>query len=108
MNCVSSYEKYALQCLIKRPKNKDLDSWKYEFIDAVRNNLVLADTSNILIKTLKMWFKNHCDSTKTASNLHIHRNTLRYRLNKIMEKTGLNIHSYEEKIILYLALCLIE
>ncbi|RDE30121.1 PucR family transcriptional regulator [Parageobacillus thermoglucosidasius] len=41
-----------------------------------------------LLKTLKRYIVNNCNSNLTAQDLNIHRNTLQYRLNKIKEITG--------------------
>ncbi|MGX1902576.1 CdaR family transcriptional regulator [Thermolongibacillus altinsuensis] len=41
-----------------------------------------------LLKTLKRYIANNCNSNLTAQDLNIHRNTLQYRLNKIKEVTG--------------------
>jgi len=46
----------------------------------------------------------HDDPAKTCQELHIHRNTLRYRLDKINELISLDINKLEDKIHLYLAL----
>ncbi len=38
-----------------------------------------------LFETLECYFKNNCDKLKTAKELYIHENTLRYRLHQIEE-----------------------
>ena len=42
--------------------------------------------------TLKCYLSNGNDSGLTAEKLHIHRNTLSYRLRKINEVSGLDFH----------------
>lgn len=57
-----------------------------------------------LIMTLRTLFANHFSLTKTASSLHVHINTLHYRLKKILEITNLNPRNIDDLFILYLAL----
>ncbi len=40
-----------------------------------------------LLKTLETYFDTDCDINETSARLHIHRNTLRYRLDKVEELT---------------------
>ena len=42
-------------------------------------------TEQLLFATLECYFKNNCDKLKTAEELYIHENTLRYRLHQIEE-----------------------
>lgn len=57
-----------------------------------------------LMKTLAMWFKHNNHPTSTAKALHIHRNTLDYRLQKIGELTGLDLADTDDWLLLYVAL----
>jgi len=43
--------------------------------------------------TLKIYITSICSTNKTTKSLHIHRNSLIYRLNKIKEITGLDLHN---------------
>lgn len=40
-------------------------------------------TEQLLFATLECYFKNNCDKLKTAEELYIHEDTLRYRLHQI-------------------------
>ena len=104
LNVVTTYKEQALLCLINQPTNTILEAWRPLFIHKIRHNIIELDKSNILLKTLKVWFENHCDHTKTAELLHIHRNTLRYRIDKVAQATALDIRHYDQKVMLYLAL----
>ncbi len=63
-----------------------------------------ADSKQVLLKTLSTFFAQNCDLAQTCESLHIHRNTLRYRLDKIQQETSLDINKLDDKIQLYLAL----
>ncbi len=43
------------------------------------------ESGNELYNTLKLFLRNHHNSNETAKVLNIHRNSLAYRLNKIIE-----------------------
>jgi carbohydrate diacid regulator len=59
-------------------------------------------------QTIKAWCDSGFNKVHTASSLHIHRNTLQYRLEKIEEITGVSIKDYRKMLYLYLGIGLIE
>lgn len=61
-----------------------------------------------LMNNLKIWFSENQSMQNTAQRLHIHKNTLSYRLQKIEQLTGLSVWSTHDVFLLYLALCLME
>jgi carbohydrate diacid regulator len=61
-----------------------------------------------LVETIKTLFDNNHSIKETSSQLHIHINTLHYRLKKIEELTGLNPKWSKDQVILYLALQFID
>lgn len=60
--------------------------------------------SGTLQKTLAAWFAHNNHPVLTAKALHIHRNTLDYRLQKVAELTGLNLADTDDRLLLYVAL----
>ena len=56
-----------------------------------------------LLHTLRTLFANDLSPKRTAEALHIHINTLHYRLKKIQDYTKLNVRHLEHIITLYLA-----
>ena len=80
------------------------DAWRSEQLALPIQKLMSSDTKNILIKTLRAFFNHNCDSAQTCNSLHIHRNTLRYRLDKIQQETSLNINKINDRTYLYLAI----
>lgn len=57
-----------------------------------------------LLKTLEAFFTNLGNLTRTAEALHVHRNTLLYRLDRIAEISGLNLENAEDRLALWIAL----
>ncbi|OLQ92789.1 XRE family transcriptional regulator [Vibrio ponticus] len=80
------------------------ESWKADQLREPFDLLVQNDSKGTLEKTLKAYFAQNCDAYQTCQILHIHRNTLRYRLERIEEITSLNINNLDDKLHLYLAL----
>ncbi len=57
-----------------------------------------------LRRTLSAWFAHNGHPVATAKALHIHRNTLDYRLRTISELTGLDLTNTDDRLLLYIAL----
>ncbi|MEU1586869.1 helix-turn-helix domain-containing protein [Micromonospora sp. NPDC005710] len=57
-----------------------------------------------LVHTLDMFLR--CDGswTRTAMALHVHVNTLRYRIQRVEQLTGRKLHRFDDRVDLYLAL----
>ncbi len=57
-----------------------------------------------LIRTLEAFFAANCSPKEAASLLHVHRNTVLYRLDRIGEITGLDLNAADVRLRLHLAL----
>ena len=57
-----------------------------------------------LLETVKCYIKNHCEMLSTAKELYIHRNTLKYRMEKIHNITGKDPRSCWDLFYLYTAI----
>lgn len=80
------------------------EPWRKEQLEQPYILLQKHDNKGLLIKTLKTYFAQNCDSALTCEKLHIHRNTLRYRLEKIESITSLNINNIDDTMHLYIAI----
>lgn len=76
------------------------------FYQETLGRLVEYDQRNAseLLKTLEAYFRCHGSPTAAAAVLHVHRNTLLYRLSRIREITGLDLDDAEVRLALHLAL----
>lgn len=52
-----------------------------------------------LAKTIDAFFQHDLNVLATAQAMYMHRNTLNYRLNKIVKATGLDIRRFEDAIV---------
>lgn len=60
----------------------------------------------VLVRTLEAWFAHDGGASATAAALHIHRNTLDYRLRRIEELSGLALARMEDRLLLYVSILL--
>lgn len=74
-----------------------------DFYQEYLGNLLHTKGVNLLT-TLETYLFYNQNIQKTASELYIHRHTLKYRLNQIEKKTGLNLSSTDHCTKLYLAI----
>ncbi|WP_159887593.1 CdaR family transcriptional regulator [Paenibacillus puerhi] len=66
---------------------------------------VLSEEERML---LRAYFRHNVSLKDTAEALFLHKNTLQYRLDKIMAKTGLDPRHYQSSVELYIGLLLDE
>ena len=57
-----------------------------------------------LVHTLEVFFQRNANVSETARALYVHRNTLNYRLQRIVEITGLDLNDAEARLAFQLAL----
>lgn len=100
-DAIMFYQDRKLSVLVSSIKQ---DPWRASQLKAPIEKLAAADSKQVLLKTLSAFFEQNCDLAQTCETLHIHRNTLRYRLDKIEQITQLNINNLDNKVQLYLAL----
>lgn len=67
----------------------DEEEWKL-----IKNRILEENMGEELMETFTSYMKHSGERKKTAESLHIHRNTLNYRLEKIEEITGLSFDNY--------------
>lgn len=93
---VYSYENLEIYC--------KLISCLEENGQAMFQNLSNKLNEDDLLLTLEKYFEHNMDINKVAKSMFIHKNTVRYRLNKISNITGLDINTFEGNFKLYLFL----
>lgn len=78
---------------------------KKEFIERTISPLLQESD---LLHTIRVLFDQNYHLKETAEQLHIHINTLHYRLKKIEELTGLNPKNIKDQTILYLSTLILD
>lgn len=56
------------------------------------------------LETLEVYLDHDCNTYETANTLHIHTNTLNYRLKRIREICGIDLNDFNQKIGIYIDL----
>jgi len=82
------------------------DSARLEFAQSVLEPIIDYDRENNtdLVRTLRFFFAHDGRLTTTASEMHVHVNTLRNRLERVQELTGRDISVMANRTDLFLAL----
>ncbi len=94
-----SYYELALPVLLS-----GLDAgWQAAQLRQPMAKLRAHDRKELLRRTLSAWFAHDGNAAATAAALHIHRNTLDYRLKRIAEITGLELSRTEDRFLLYVS-----
>lgn len=98
----------AREMLLDLILKESLESWSGPQLLADYEKLVQRDTNGSLQKTLQVYFAYNTDFALTAKNLHVHRNTLRYRLEKINDILDIDLKNLQDLFRLYMATRLSE
>ena len=51
-----------------------------------------------MLKTIQVFFQKDLNLSDTARQLYIHRNTLVYRLDKVLRETGLDLRRFDDAV----------
>ncbi|MCL2162971.1 MAG: helix-turn-helix domain-containing protein [Oscillospiraceae bacterium] len=69
------------------------------FLDEVFDEGTYESLDNETILTIQKFFENNLNVSETSRLLYVHRNTLVYRLDKILKITGLDLRNFDDAII---------
>lgn len=98
------YSEHTLPVLL----NCYATGWQSKELMKNWQKLVNEDKKGTLQSTLKHYFVQNCDLSQTAKQLHIHVNTLRYRLQRIEQITTLNMNKLQDIVWLYIGMQMSE
>jgi sugar diacid utilization regulator/putative methionine-R-sulfoxide reductase with GAF domain len=104
---VCLYERLGIvRLLLGSGRDPDLQ----EFVDDVTGPLLAYDRENAgsLIPTLRAFFDADCSQRLAAERLFIHHKTMRYRMEKIRQLTGLDLGRHEDRMRTDVALRLLQ
>ncbi|CAN5586008.1 hypothetical protein BH24ACT21_BH24ACT21_01830 [soil metagenome] len=76
-----------------------------EFEDSAIGSVIVYDKEHgtDLVKTLKTYIASNGSISEVAELLYVHKHTVRYRLRRVTELTGLDVTKFEDAAQLYLA-----
>ncbi|WP_409253295.1 PucR family transcriptional regulator [Bacillus sp. SCS-153A] len=93
----STFPSFALHHVPKQTKTS-------MFADIIQ---LFADDEE-LKKTIKTYLENQSNTSQTAKVLFMHRNSVQYRIDKFIEKTGIDIKTFKGALTVYLVCLEIE
>ncbi|KYG28859.1 PucR family transcriptional regulator [Bacillus gaemokensis] len=76
---------------------------KHEKEEYIKRLLQNIQDDKELIHTIQVFFQCNLNVSLAAKQLYLHRNTLQYRIDKFIEKTGINIKTFEGAVAVYMA-----
>lgn len=74
------------------------------FLEEVFNGTALEQFDEETLATVNAFFANNLNISETARQMYLHRNTLGYRLDKIMKTTGLDVKKFDDALTFKIAL----
>lgn len=92
----------ALQIILPFAQSVEMQHFKSGILDPVLDFDI--ENKGNLMETITAYINMNCDLVKTAEALSQHKNTIRYRLNKITSLTGLDYKSFSDLEQLSLAI----
>ncbi|MCG7337963.1 PucR family transcriptional regulator ligand-binding domain-containing protein [Staphylococcus sp. ACRSN] len=102
---ISDYHSKDIKELLQLIPKEKLQPFVTHTLGPLSHPTVKKDAE--LKQTLQVYMDNQCDITKTAEKIYIHRNTVKYRINKCSHMLGRNIedplHSLNIRIALYVS-----
>lgn len=80
------------------------EGWRADELQRPLRRLAAHDRDGQLRRTLAAWFAHDMKAAPSAAALHVHRNTLDYRLRRIAELTGVNLARLDDCLLLFIGL----
>ena len=82
----------------------DMAARQPALLDGRIGALTQKPQNNVLAETLLTWFRNDRDVAATAAAMHLHDNTVRYRLRRALDVAGLDLSDWDERLLAELQL----
>lgn len=101
---VYNYANHRLDILFAHIPNYQ----KERYIESVLSIFPTDNQRLTMLNTVKKWFESGFKSKECAADLNIHRNTLLYRIQRIEETTGKNMHNFQDVLDLYISIRMSE
>ncbi len=74
------------------------------FVEEVLKGMSISEIDSEMLITIDKFFENSLNVSETSRQLYIHRNTLVYRLDKLLKSTGLDLRKFDDAIIFKITL----
>ena len=101
---VISYENLGIGRLIYQLPTTLCEAFLQEVFNRGSLESLESRDDDTQMKTVRAFFENNLNVSKTAESLYVHRNTLVYRLEKIRKLTGLDLREFDHAVTFKVAL----
>lgn len=78
------------------------------FVKEIFGDEMPDDIDDEVLTTVEKFFENNLNVSETSRQLYIHRNTLNYRIEKLLKRTGLDVRSFDDALTLKIALMVVN
>lgn len=78
------------------------------FIEEIFGDNVPYDLDEETLTTINKFFENNLNVSETSRQLFVHRNTLVYRIEKILKTTGLDLRNFDDALTFKIALMVVN
>jgi DNA-binding PucR family transcriptional regulator len=85
---------------------ENIDAQQISYIKKMFGTML--DDEKELLQSVKVYIENNMNVSLTAKKLFMHRNSLQYRIDKFIERTGIDIKNFQGAMAAYLAIIIIE
>ena len=103
--CVVRHDELATHVLLLASVPDDVrHMFRVRLLDPLRTYDEVHNAD--LVRTLETFLQNSGSWTRCAESLHLHVNSVRYRIQRIEELTGRDLSRLEDRVDFFLALCL--
>lgn len=82
------------------------EGWRADELRRPLQRLAAHDADGQLRRTLEVWFAHDMRTAASAAALHVHRNSVDYRLRRVAELTGLDLARLDDCLLLFIGLAL--
>lgn len=92
---VYHYDDMEIYCILSNIISEETRNFSRKILNKITNKEILS--------TLNIYYECNADIEKTAARLYVHKNTIKYRLQRVTELTGFDLKNHDENFKLYLA-----
>ena len=82
---------------------KEMSAVSYTHLDVYKRQVLGAVKNQELLDTLVMYYECGANMERVSDRMYTHKNTVKYRLNRLQELTGLDLRNPDDNFRLYLA-----
>jgi len=88
------YSKLGIGMLVNKLNKQELT----QFIDQIVNVKAFESLDEEILKTVQKFFENNLNISETARQMYLHRNTLVYRIEKVLKQTGMDVRIFDDAV----------